>query len=309
VAFEDRPAKVLPARVADQTGKEAGDNPGHFSTRLASPVREVKDASRPQSPVPTPDLTIPGEIPPPPPQALPTPPAERPTSLTLPMPTATANRPEISADPAAVRPAVRMFNTRKIALNFTIKEVGKSGVAAVELWYTRDGRVWKKTEKNADRPPFIFEAEEEGLYGFTMVARSGVGLSNGPPRPGEQPQVWVEVDLTSPAVELQDVKLGEGPRSRELAIAWKASDRNLTNRPITISWSETPAGPWQPLAANLENSGTHVMTVPQTCPIRFFLRVEAIDMVGNVGTSRCSDAVQLDASIPQVSIVEVGPGK
>ena len=54
-----------------------------------------------------------------------------------------------------------------------------SGVSAVEMWYTRDGRTWQKDETPGHNgPPYVIEVPEEGMYGFTMVARNGIGLGN-----------------------------------------------------------------------------------------------------------------------------------
>ena len=56
-------------------------------------------------------------------------------------------------------------------------------MSAIELWYTQDGRSWSryplaKTEDNAPLPrPLVFDVNAEGVYGFTLVARSGVPAS------------------------------------------------------------------------------------------------------------------------------------
>ena len=50
----------------------------------------------------------------------------------------------------------------------------------------------------------------------------------------DPPQVWVEVDLTKPQVQLQEVYVGRGSEGGRLAIAWRAADKNLSPRPITI---------------------------------------------------------------------------
>ena len=61
-----------------------------------------------------------------------------------------------------------------------VKEAGPSGVKAVELWYTRDGRTWNQYEERDPKPPYVFEVHEEGIYGFTLIVRSGVGRSAQP---------------------------------------------------------------------------------------------------------------------------------
>ncbi len=39
---------------------------------------------------------------------------------------------------------VRMVNSKRISLDYKIEDLGPSGLAAVEFWYTTDGRNWQK---------------------------------------------------------------------------------------------------------------------------------------------------------------------
>src|SRR5262249_27082974 len=161
-----------------------------------------------------------------------------------------------------------------------------------ELWYTRDGKTWQKDEAAVRKgPPYTIEVPEEGMYGFTLVAKNGVGIGKQPPQPGDMPQVWVEVDLNKPTVSLLGGKHGVGTKAREITINWSAHDRNLARRPITLSYSEHADGPWLPLAANIENSGQYVWQMPSSGPATFFTRVEAVDLVGNVGSSQSAKAL------------------
>src|SRR5205823_9993305 len=138
-------------------------------------------------------------------------------------------------------------------------------------WYTRDGQVWQKDEgKGRAGPPYLFEAPEAGMYGFTLVARSGLGLGKRPPQRGDTPQVWVEVALTKPAVRLLAVTHGVAAKAREITITWSIAERNLAHRPITLAYAESAEGPWMPLAANLENKGCYVWNMPATAPASFF---------------------------------------
>jgi hypothetical protein len=158
--------------------------------------------------------------------------------------------------PKPTAASVRMVNTKHISLNYEIKDVGPSGVSAVELWYTQDGKRWEKSDTiSKPRPPFVVDLKDEGLYGFTLLARNGVGLGKRPPSSGEQPQVWVEVDVTKPVVKLLDIQPGLIGDSQHLSICWKATDTNLGQRPITLSYAEQVAGPWSVIAANIENTG------------------------------------------------------
>ena len=208
-------------------------------------------------------------------------------------------------------PAVRMVNSKRIVLNYEVKDVGPSGVSAVELWVTRDsGHSWHKDEAaGRSGPPYVTEVPEEGMYGFTLVAKSGLGLGKQPPVSGDTPQVWVEVDLTRPVVSLGEVKHGIGAKAREVIINWSAADRNMARRPVTLSYAEKTEGPWLPLAANIENSGRYVWNMPSNGPNTFLVRVEAVDLVGNMGMAQSSTPVVIDMSRPTVSIIGVEPGE
>jgi hypothetical protein len=220
----------------------------------------------------------------------------------------------VSADTAPARPpeaAVRLVNSKRISLNYEIKDKGPSGVSAVELWYTQDlaGRNWQKYREETDnpKPPFVVEITGEGLYGFTLVVRSGVGLGDRPPQVGDAPQVWVEVDLTKPVVRVGSIDVGRGPDTGRLTINWTATDKNLARQPITLSYAEQAAGPWKTIAATLENTGRYVWQMPADVPYRFLARVEAIDRAGNVGVDETPKPVIVDLSQPKGVIINVEP--
>jgi hypothetical protein len=203
---------------------------------------------------------------------------------------------------------MRLVNTKLITLNFEVKDVGPSGVAAVDLWYTQDGKDWKKYEAPPQQKPYIIEVDEEGMYGFTLVARSGTGMSKDPPRPGDPPQVWVIVDLTRPVVQLQEMTASALPGGgQNVSIRWKATDKNIARQAISLYYSEREDGPWKPIATNLENSGSYNWQLPANMPAQFLVRVEAVDMAGNLGRAQSPRPIMLDATRPEVSIVDVSP--
>ncbi|HEV8060399.1 MAG TPA: hypothetical protein VGP68_11025 [Gemmataceae bacterium] len=204
----------------------------------------------------------------------------------------------------------RYVNSKRISLNYEIKEEGPSGTSAVELWATRDGRSWDKlTEDASHQPPLTVEVKEEGLYGFTIVARSGVGLSERRPRGGDVPQVWVEVDLQAPVVTFVHAEVDPGPDSGRLTIAWKATDKNLGREPIALSYSKDPEGPWTPIAPpGQPNSGSYVWRMPPSgIPYQFYVQVEATDKAGNVGKLRTKELVKVDLKKPKGVILDVAP--
>ena len=207
-------------------------------------------------------------------------------------------------------PVVRLVNQKRITLNYQVRDVGPSGVSGVELWYTRDGKTWKRDETGTETtPPYIIEVSEEGLYGFTLLAKNGIGLSNDPPKSGDAPQVWVEVDLTKPAVSMTEVRATVESKGPALKIGWKASDKNMINQPITISYSEKENGPWQPIVSHLDNTGKYVWPLRPGLPGKLFVQVEARDLAGNMGSAKTTTPVQIDLTRPIVQITDVEPGK
>jgi hypothetical protein len=218
-------------------------------------------------------------------------------------------------DSPRTRPAtnagnVRYVNSTKISLNYDVDNVGKSGVSVVELWMTRDGNSWNQEQtQNKREPPFVFEVAGEGRYGFTLLARSGVGMGDPPPRLGDPPQIWVEVDTTKPAVRLEKVDVGRGADTGNLTILYKASDRNITDRPITLLYAEKPDGPWTPIVKDEDNTGRFVWKMPADVPYQLYVRVEARDKAGNVGGDETPQPVAVDLSQPKVRVLDVAPAQ
>jgi hypothetical protein len=221
------------------------------------------------------------------------------------------NSPEKSAEGAISptgKPPVRTVSSKRIVVDYEIKDIGPSGVSTVDLWYTRDGRKWEKCPIGPQRSsPYILEVREEGLYGITLVASSGVGLKKRPPRPGDGPQIWIEVDTTKPLVRLTGCTVGTGAEADSMTITWKATDKHLGEKPITLSYAEQPEGPWSTIAANVENTGSYLWKMPTSVPQRLIVRMEATDMAGNVGMTQTRQPVLVDLAKPSVAILSIKP--
>lgn len=216
---------------------------------------------------------------------------------------------------AAVRPntPITCVNSKQVRVNFEISGEGKSG-ARVELWYTRDGNAWLRGPDAGPvprpQPPIIFTAPDEGLYGLRLVTRSGVGVGDRPPQVGDPPDLWVEVDLTRPVVEMDEPVVGQGPDHGKMIITWRAEDKNLAQQPITLSYGTKPDGgerptQWVPIQANLANTGRYVWIMRDDLPLSLFIRVEARDRAGNIGVAESRREVIVDLSRPKGRITGV----
>jgi len=214
------------------------------------------------------------------------------------------------SDAPATASGVRFVNSKRFRLNYEVKDVGPSGITGVELWYTQDGRTWHKHDATPHQhSPYVVEVGDEDLYGFTLRVRSGAGMGKEPPRPGDPPQVWVAVDATEPAVRLLAAEPGTGQGAGTITILWAASDKNLTQQPITLSYAEQAAGPWVPIATKLPNTGRYLWQIPPGTPLRFLVRVEAADQAGNVGSDQSPGPLTGDPAQPSVAIVNVEPAR
>lgn len=259
----------------------------HATTAPANDQRGPMLAELPSSPVK--DLQLPSEQ-----IALPSGAPSSPASASLP-----AAVPALASPPAAVK-----VNNKHIVFNYDVKDVGPSGVSAVEVWSTRDSKTWQKCNRMTQEGPCSVDVEAEGTYGFTFVARNGFGGGSLPPQEGDPPQVWVEVDVTPPSVVL--TRCVPDFANHTLLIEWTATDKNLARKPITLSYSERTSGPWAPFATNLENTGRHLWQLSPATPSTLWLRVDAADTASNLGTALSQSAVRIDLSRPKVTNIRVG---
>jgi hypothetical protein len=224
--------------------------------------------------------------------------------------TPTPGRTGATPTPEPARGNVLWVNSKRIQLNYKIEDQGPSGVKTVEVWYTEDPqcKTWTKYPQDANgQPPYTIDVDHEGRYGFTLVARSGVDFGEPPPKPGDQPQVWVEVDTTKPKVTVLRAEPGRGLDKGKLFIEWTATDKFLRARPITLSYAENPTGPWKPIVTNSDNTRQYVWQMPDGLPFQFHVRVEAIDEAGNVGSDTTNRPVKVDLAIPKVRVISVEP--
>jgi hypothetical protein len=209
----------------------------------------------------------------------------------------------------------RFVNSKRVVLNCELKDFGPSGVSLVELWYTHDARSWSRGPEfkvppgdEQGKQAITFDVATEGVYGLTLLARSGVGLGDRPPQVGDRPQLWIEVDTTKPAVKLAGVVVGNGADKGKLTINWSAFDKNPMATPISLSYAEKADGPWKAFAEKLPNNGRYVWSMPPDgVPYQFHVKVEAVDLAGNIGEAITPDLIKVDLSTPKVRILNVEP--
>ncbi|MCA9231649.1 MAG: hypothetical protein KDA57_13440, partial [Planctomycetales bacterium] len=182
----------------------------------------------------------------------------------------------------------RMVNSLSFDVEYDLESVGPWGVSKVELWGTHDnGQTWQSYCVDSDnRSPVRVTVPSEGVYGFRILVDGANGVGAPPPRGGEKPELIVAVDLQAPRAELHSTELGEGNLRDHLQLRWSVDDRNLERRPIGLFYSAYPNGPWSTIATGLENTGVYTWRLERHMPDRFYVRLEARDMAGNLSTAQ-----------------------
>jgi hypothetical protein len=204
--------------------------------------------------------------------------------------------------PPGIEP--KHVGSRTFALEYDLEDFGRGGIARVTLWGSSDGgQTWRSFAADADhRSPLVVTVDDAGLYGFRIVVESAGGSPAIPPRAGDAPELWVDVDLDQPSAELTSVQLGSGNLSDHLILKWHAEDDDLAARPIALFYSSRPAGPWTAVATNLANTGEYAWQLQRYLPDRIYLRLEARDAAGNLAAYQTREPVLLPPTQPSARL-------
>ena len=203
----------------------------------------------------------------------------------------------------------QIIGSKRFRLSYGIDSIDPSGVAGVDLWMTRDeGRTWNSWGSDPDNSsPFPVEVQEEGHYGFRIVVHSKDGLTGQGPSSGDDADMWVLIDTQAPLTRITSVPYGRGEEAGRLVINYSVSDKHITLRPITLSFSANPDGPWTPIETGVRNESRFVWKVKTDVPDRIFLRIEAVDKAGNLGVHVLSQAIDVSGLVPRGTIHAVSP--
>ncbi len=202
-----------------------------------------------------------------------------------------------------------MVNTRTLRLNFDLFDLGKSQVKLIEVWATQDAQTWSKlTQQELTGPPFptsiVVQIPAEGRWGFKIIVKSGVGRGEPNPDRGTQPDSWVEVDETKPVVKILATEASGGPENGMMSIRWTAQDKHMADRPISIAYAtDSPPQQWTYMANGLSNDGRYDWPIPPDLPHHScYIKIEAVDLAGNIGIEKTKTMVVTDLSVPTAKI-------
>ena len=203
----------------------------------------------------------------------------------------------------------QIISSKRFRLNYDINAIDPSGVGKVDLYITRDqGRSWLLWGQDPDnQSPFPVEVQEQGLYGFRIVVHSKDGLVGTGPSSGDDADMWVRIDSQTPLAQITSVPYGRGQEAGRLVINYRVSDDFLTLRPVRLAYSRSPQGPWTIIEDNLRNQGRYLWKVDRAVPDRIFLKIDAMDQAGNVGTHQLPQSVDVSGLVPRGTIHGVEP--
>lgn len=210
---------------------------------------------------------------------------------------------------------VMFVRSKTFHLDYTLdnQTIGPSRVERVDIWKLHRGQGWRKCqEKGSPSGPATVSVDTAGRWGFRLIPRSGVGLAERDPQPGDPPDIWVEVDDKAPQVQVSNVTVKEEEGVGYLTVFWKADDAFLRPLPITISLLVHPDGKeWFAVAKDLPNTGSWRQKTDDLKlgeRYEFALKVEAVDEAGNIGVAQWRDTVKVDLRIPRIKSIDVKPG-
>src|SRR5207302_363786 len=110
------------------------------------------------------------------------------------------------------------------------------------------GQSWQKLGEDAThKGQAEVDLPGEGVYGVTIVVANGRGFGATPPKSGDIPEWWIEVDTTKPQAELLNVRSNPGGDDGTLHITWTAKDKNLDAESIALYYAVNRQGPWLPI--------------------------------------------------------------
>lgn len=187
---------------------------------------------------------------------------------------------------------LQLVKSRRFAWDYDFhNERGDGHPLRVELWYTRDGGVtWQQAGIDTDATsPIDVSLPAAGLYGFRLEIVPDLPDAGGGPRSGDVPETWVGVDDEPPQVEIAQVTPAKTGEPGGMLIRYACRDHLLAPRSTKIAYSPHPSGPWSTIAEGLDAQGEHRWQPERTTPARVFLRIEATDAAGNVGSATTAE--------------------
>jgi len=204
------------------------------------------------------------------------------------------------------QPNVQLVSNAVFNVDYTVEDVGPSGVSSVELFVTENGgQKWFRYGNDTDmKSPMLVDVQGEGTFGFAIRVRNGVGFIDPPPQPGDAPEIVVTVDQTAPVTQLTlpEVRIQSSPLVR---LEWNVQDTHATN--VRLEWATSTSGPWIPVFDWQPDPGRIDWPIQANSPHSVHFRLLARDSAGNIGSSQTSQPVLIDLKRPKARMIGVQP--
>ena len=88
-------------------------------------------------------------------------------------------------------------------------------------------------------------------------------------------------------------------------IKWFVKDRNLGDKPITLSYSTDEGRHWIEISRDEKDDGIYYWGVPQIDNSTVRVKVEAKDIAGNINFSISSDDFSIDSTVPKIENITI----
>jgi hypothetical protein len=175
------------------------------------------------------------------------------------------------------------------------------GVTAVDVDYSTDaGADWNAIAAaipNSGSAPWSVP-NEPTLAGLVRVSAHDAAGNTGS---AISASAFTIADLTAPVVTLQSPIGGESfTAGTTQNVTWTASD-NVAVDSVNVDYSSNGlAGPWQPVAHGLANTGSFVWTVPSEATDSAAVRVTAIDSSANLASATSDSTFHIASDLTGV---------
>jgi len=221
--------------------------------------------------------------------------------------TRTANVQALPEPPAS---QIQFLKTGRIVLNYRAAK-GSSAVTYAEAWITEDRAVtWRKVSMPMGTPAgkVTIDAPGDGLFGVYLILFNNAGPSSPPPEPGTAPQQWVQIDRTSPFVQLLELRPDSHfLQNREVNIRWKAQDDAINDRPVSLFYQQGNGAAFQPIADMQAAVSDFRWTVPPSVSGRVTIKAVALDRAGNTGESVIDSLVIPAEPVKPIEVAKIEP--
>ncbi|MFC1586666.1 tetratricopeptide repeat protein [Planctomycetota bacterium] len=215
--------------------------------------------------------------------------------------------------PERFKDIINRVNRSNFEIEYSLQNVGTSGIKYIELWYTPDyGRTWKYYGRDQDKKsPIFFTAPDDGVYGFYLIVENNAGYRLGKrPASGMRPpeKSVTLVDTAAPFVQLISPRGGEYWKSWERNfVEYKAFDNNLARIDLYVSFD---AGKnWELHTRGLKNTGKfRLPTDDQRGKFHsknLRVKIFATDEVGNWCSEESEDNFTVDMQTPEIDISDI----